>query len=125
MRVADTSALFALFSESDAHHLAAMKAFEDSELVCVPHEIVAETMALVHFRIGYRAARAAGEDLRALPHLRWEQTPEDVFEKAWLEFATSGGAVSFPDAVVIAWCRARKARPIAFDRRILRRVTVN
>ena len=121
MRIADTSALYALFSATDAHHAAARAAMEDPEPVVVPHEILAETLSLIQHRHGFDAALAAGRFLRALRHVKVRATPPRTTEDAWSAYADAKGALSLPDATVVAWCRREGATPLAFDRRLVRR----
>ena len=122
MRIADTSALYALFSATDAHHEAARAALEDPEPVVVPREIFVETLSLIQYRHGFDAALAAGLFLRALRHVKVRATPPRLAEDAWAAYADAKGALSLPDATVVAWCRREGAKPLAFDRRLARRV---
>lgn len=117
MRVADTSALYALFNEADAHHRDARKAVADPEPIALPTEILVETIGVVEYRIGWDAAAAALEDLRRTPHLRLaERVDPDAVARVFLG---SGGKLSLADAVVVQTCRALAAKPLAFDRDIL------
>lgn len=122
MRVADTSALYALFATGDAHHDAARSAVEEREPIVVPSEIFAETLALIQYRQGFAAAREAGAFLRAVPHLRVRASPERALNAAWATFESSAGRLSFPDAVVVSWCRKEGAAPLAYDKALLNAV---
>ena len=122
MRIADTSALYALFARADAHHKDASEAVEAREAIVVPAEIFSETLALIQYRQGFAAARDAGAFLRGIPHLRIRPSPERVITDAWGTFETSRGQLSFPDAVVVAWCRKEGAAPFAFDKALLHAV---
>lgn len=121
MRIADTSALYALFSEGDVHHAEARLTLQDPEPVLVPHEILAETVALVHHRVGFDAAVAAGAFLRGLPHVEVATTVQRTAAAAWGVFEAASGHLSYPDAVVVAWCRDVGATPLAFDADLLER----
>jgi predicted nucleic acid-binding protein len=124
VRVADTSALYALLSATDAHHTEARRAFADPEPVLVPTEIWSETLALVQFRHGHAAAVAATSALRALPHLEVQPTPDDPFEDilalAERLHRESDRKISPPDAIVAAWCRRRRLGCLAYDQALLR-----
>lgn len=122
MRVADTSALYALLSVKDRHHAEAAKAFEDPEPVLVPAEIWNETLALVQYRHGHAAAVQAAEGLRRLPHLEIQPTSDDPFEDlqaAAARLHRDHTDLSPPDAVVAAWCRSRRLGCLAFDQALL------
>src|SRR3989304_97904 len=54
--VADTSFLYALFSAGDVFHEEARKLVGRGTPILVPPEIFAETIALIHYRQGFRAA---------------------------------------------------------------------
>lgn len=117
MRVADTSALYAVFDADDAHHAAATKALADPEPIAVPTEILGETIGLIEYRMSWNAAKAALEDLRRTPHLRLaERVDPDAVASV---FVDSRGKLSLSDAVVVQTCRALAAKPLAFDRDIL------
>ncbi|MGI0150233.1 MAG: hypothetical protein ACREDF_11975, partial [Thermoplasmata archaeon] len=48
--------------------------------------------------------------------------PPSVLDRTWGIFRGAAGRLSYPDAVVLAWCRDRRADPLAYDQAILRRV---
>ncbi len=54
--VADTSFLYALFSKSDVFHNGARRAAASAAAILVPSEIFAETVSLIHYRVGFAAA---------------------------------------------------------------------
>lgn len=121
--MADTSAIYALFDVDDARHPQARAAFEHAEPVLIPHEILVESMALLVRRLGFAAAAEAGLQLRGLPHVEVQPTPDDVWDDvqgaAWNSFADSGGVLSHADAIVVAWCRHRRVKPLTFDKALL------
>lgn len=125
MRVADTSALFAALVIEDAHHGKARAELDDQEPILIPAEILSETAALLHRRIGAQNARKAIASLRELPHVEVQPTWDDAFDnilaKAQEIFAGSS-RLNYPDAIVVAWCRMRGFKPLAFDRDLLRAV---
>ncbi len=119
MRVADTSFLYALYSAEDSLHERAVHASQETEPITIPAEIFSETVALVQYRSGFGDARAAGEWLRSQALIQIEVgTPETLIE-AWRTFVQAGGRLSYPDSVVVAWCRPRGFTPLAYDSRIL------
>ena len=119
MRVADTSFLYALVSATDALHERAVRAGQESEPITIPAEIFSETVALVHYRSGFEDARAAGDWLRSQMQVQIGVGTEETVREAWRTFAQAGGRLSYPDSVVVAWCRPRGFTPLAFDTRIL------
>lgn len=117
MRVADTSALYALLDEADAHHAKAIQEVEDPEPIVVPPEILVETIDLVGYRFGHGAAQSALQDLLALSNIRRAEVVH--LEAVVAVFLGAGGKLSLADAAVVQTCRALAARPLAFDRDIL------
>ena len=122
MRIADTSALYGAFVPADTHHASAQQLLADAEPIFVPTEIFAETVALLQLRFGFDAAHQAGSFLRGLPHVRIDGATVGVAEAAWREFARGKGRLSLPDAFVVAWCLHESAKPLTFDREILKAV---
>lgn len=119
MRVADTSFLYALFSEADEFHERAARAMQQSEPITIPSEILSETVALIHYRQGFDSARAAGEWLWSQPHVEIGVASSEVLADAWRTFTSARGRLSYPDSIVVAWSRPRGAKPLAYDTRIL------
>lgn len=119
MRVADTSFLYALFSRTDDFHGRAVRAAEAPDAIAIPAEIFGETMALIHHRQGFDAARAAGEWMRAQPHIEIGAPGLATTDASWRIFLGARGRLSYPDAVVVAWCRRRGSVALAYDARIL------
>jgi predicted nucleic acid-binding protein len=119
VRVADTSFLYALISATDSLHERALRASQDSEPVTIPAEIFSETVALVQYRSGFEDARAAGEWLRSQAQVQIGVGTQETLLEAWHTFVQAGGRLSYPDSVVVAWCRPRGFSPLAFDTRIL------
>lgn len=121
MRIADTSCLYAAMIAEDAHHDEARVALADPEPILVPSEIFTETVALLQLRKSFEVAFAAGAGLRALPHIRIETSPSGVANRAWQEYEKADGKLSLPDAFVVSWAAQESARPMSFDKEILRR----
>ncbi|MFQ5838606.1 MAG: type II toxin-antitoxin system VapC family toxin [Thermoplasmata archaeon] len=115
MRVADTSFLYALFSETDEFHHRAVEAVKQPRTILIPPEIFSETMALIQYRQGFRAAVRAGNWLRGESIFEVRPGGESPSEESWRIFRSSKGRLSYPDSVVLAWCKALKADPLAFD----------
>ncbi len=120
MRVADTSFLYALFSESDQFHARALSEAGRAEAILVPGEILSETVSLIQYRQGHAAARAAGEWIRGQAGLEIGVTSRRRLEKVWAAFVSGRGRLSYADAVVLAWCEGRGVEPLAFDEALLR-----
>ena len=121
MEIADTSFLYALLSKSDTFHRRALAAARFVNRILVPNEIFAETVSLIRFRIGFSGAQAAGNWLRSQEGMLVRPTTPPVSDHAWTVFQEGRGRLSYPDAVVVAWCQARRAKPLTFDRAILRK----
>lgn len=121
IRVADTSFLYALFSETDHFHRRALESAADPDPILIPPEIFSETISLVHFRQGHAAARAAGEWLRSQGGIEIGVGSRAAGERAWSVYLHGRGRLSYPDSVVLAWCEGRGVKPLAFDEAILRR----
>lgn len=116
MRVADTSVLYALFSEDDRFHERALKDMSAPEPIAVPSEILAETMDLIAYRFGPGAGRRALDSLVQLPHLSIAEKVElsavkDIYERT--------KRMSLADAFVVQTCVALGAEVLAYDRRIV------
>lgn len=117
-RVADTSALYALLAKGDQNHDRAVDAVCDPEPILVPSTILAETIDLVKYRYGVIPGLQAMEDLMSLPHLA---VADDVpFEGVRAEYERVGGRLSVADAIVVQTCRALGAKPLAYDKRLLK-----
>lgn len=123
MRVADTSALYAVFVAGDAHHEAAREHIADPDPILVPAEVLGETLSLLHFRHGHAFARACGKALRALPHLEVQPTPDDPWDdllaRTWETFGATP-RLSYVDCVVVAWCLRRGLDPWTYDKDLRR-----
>lgn len=118
MRVADTSALYALFSKNDIHHKKAVDAFKKPEPILIPLEIWSETLSLIQYRQDYNAAKTAGEYLLNLPHVDLEIPTRKMVSDIWKQYNTAHGKLSYPDAVVVACCLNKNLAPISFDKKI-------
>lgn len=121
MEVADTSFLYALFSKSDVFHAKARRAALSADAVLVPSEIYSETMSLIQYRVGFAAAKSAGNWIRAQKRMQVMSPSRSLLDGSWGIFRSARGGLSYPDAVVLAWCRERRVTPLAFDQAILRR----
>lgn len=120
MRIADTSALLALFLEDDAHRRQARAAFADPSTIVIPAEILTEFLILLRRRQGSERASAAGNVLWSLPHTEIQPSDTAILMEAWGEFEAAHRRLSFPDCIVLAWCRRHGARPLAYDKALLR-----
>ena len=121
MEVADTSFLYALFSKSDVFHARARRAALALDSILVPSEIYSETVSLIQYRAGFAAAKAAGDWMRSQKKVQVASPSPSVLDRSWRIFRGAAGGLSYPDAVVLAWCNDRRADPLAYDQAILRR----
>lgn len=119
--IADTSFLYALFSSTDHFHDKARRAAEKGAPIAVPPEIFSETLALIQYRQGFDRAKAAGAWIRDQGHIEVGLGSPAIRDKSWRIFGVGKGRLSYPDAVVLAWCEAHAAEPLAFDESIVSR----
>lgn len=103
--VVDTSAIFALLDADDAHHTAAVQAFEaeDAGELLVHGYVVTESLALLRARLGRPAVIEFLDGL--LPAFRTVMVERAVHDAALAEYRSLGGATSFVDRVTIAFAR--------------------
>jgi len=118
VRVADTSFLYAVLSTSDQFHEAATVEANKPEPILIPSEIFSETLALVHYRRGFKAARVACQWLRTQVGVRIAPPSPPILDDAWAIFVRRRGRLSYPDAVVLAWCSSVRGTPLAYDKAI-------
>ncbi|MCK5559101.1 MAG: PIN domain-containing protein [Thermoplasmata archaeon] len=118
MHVADTSALYALFSKNDIHHKKAVDAFKKPETILIPLEIWSETLSLIQYRQDYETARTAGEYLLKLPHVDLEIPTRQMIMDTWRQYNKAHGRLSYPDAAVVVCCLNKNLTPISFDKKI-------
>ncbi|HYS99373.1 MAG TPA: PIN domain-containing protein [Thermoplasmata archaeon] len=121
MQVADTSFLYALFSKTDVFHVRARKAAASADSILIPNEIYSETVSLIQYRRGFTAAREAGAWMRSQTRIQILAASRSLLDRSWGIFRTARGRLSYPDCLVLAWCRERRTKPLAFDSTILRR----
>jgi len=118
MKIADTSLLYALFSEDDVHHEEARDLVSKSENIYIPSDIWSETISLIHYRQGYEQAVRSGKALLDLPHVDLLASRMDIVRYSWKVYRRSDGNLSFPDCVVLTWCDDKNAEPLTFDKHI-------
>ncbi|MFQ5909724.1 MAG: PIN domain-containing protein [Thermoplasmata archaeon] len=116
MRVADTSALYALFSEEDRFHKRALEDMSAPDPVAIPSEILVETIGLLAYRFGPSAGRKALDSLLQLPHV---SIAEKVELSAVKEVHDRAKGMSLADAFVVQTCVALGADVLAYDKRIV------
>jgi len=121
MKIADTSALYALWVENDAHHEQAKRDAQVMHRLLVPAEVFSEFLTILRMRIGPANALRAATELRTQPGIEiqpsWDNPWDDVLGAAWKEFS-AGDNPSYVDAIVIAWCKKRKLQPWTYDAQI-------
>ena len=116
-RVADTSVLYALFSEEDRFHERAMDDVGVSDPIAVPSEILVETIDLLAYRFGAGAGKKALEFLLGLPHVSIAEKVEFSGVKGIYDGAR--GRLSLADAFAVQTCVTLGAEILAYDRRIV------
>lgn len=116
MRVADTSVLYALVYEADAHHANAVRLVGDEDPILVPSEILVELAQLIVYRWDHTAARKALKDILSLPHV--SIGPRVSVAAACALFETAGGRLSLADSFVVQTCRETGASALTFDAKL-------
>jgi len=111
MRVGDTSILYALFSENDIYHEKAVHEVKNPEIIFIPSEIWSETISLIHYRQGFTMAVKAGKALLDLPHVELLGSRIDIIHSSWNQYQKMGD-LSFPDCIVLEWCKEKNAIPL-------------
>lgn len=122
MKVVDTSALYATLVVNDPFHRRATDVVASGEPLLVPAEIFSETIALVQYRHGSGAALEAARVLRGKPNIEIQPTPDDFWEDilgAVPKIHAAHPKLSYPDAVVVAWAKARNLAVLAYDEALL------
>jgi predicted nucleic acid-binding protein len=117
MRVADTSVLYALFSEEDKFHERAVDDVSSSDPIAVPSEILVETIDLLAYRFGVSAGKKALDFLLNLPHVSIAEKVEFGAVKGIYDGAK--GRLSLADAFVIQTSVTLGTEVLAYDRRIV------
>jgi predicted nucleic acid-binding protein len=111
--VADTSWLYALVDAADPHHAKAREEARQPEPVEVPEVILAETLDLIRYRHGRKAALAALEGFERLPHFVLGEHASHVDAATlWRSFTR----LSYADAVAVGHAKARGFELRTFDR---------
>src|SRR2546426_8488511 len=83
VEIADTSFLYALFSKSDVFHGKARKAAASADSLLVPDEIYSETVALIHYRVGFAAAKLARAWMRAQKRVQVAPSSRSLLDGGW------------------------------------------
>lgn len=112
----DTSALYALLSATDEHHVLAASYWAASRDVSFATHgyIVAESIALVRKRLGWPAVRQLIEAL--LPRIDVHMVDRALYDQALVTYLGEGGGTGFVDRVSIEFARREGIRrAFAFD----------
>lgn len=117
-RVADTGALYALFSEADRFHGRAVRDVGVPDTIAVPTEVLVETIDLLTYRFGFGAGRSALDFLVGLPHVGIAEKVEVAAVRAI--YRAARGRLSLVDSFVVQTCLALGAEALAYDERILK-----
>jgi len=104
--IADSSALFALYSTTDALHAAAIRAIDalraERATILTPADVFSETMNLIGRRIGHRAATEAATLLLEADQFIVVETTADVRTAALAKLMDTPDSVSFTDCVAMS-----------------------
>lgn len=115
----DTSALFALASDRDQRHQEARVSFDRllrARRRLLTHSyVLSESMALLHQRLGHRAASALAAEVRNAFEVEW--VAESLHNAAVNALSSAPGGVSLVDQVSFLVMRERGIdEAFAFDR---------
>jgi len=114
----DTSAWYALLNRRDAFHEAAVRIFralrDESARLLTHNYVIAETTALVHHRLGHKAARRWLVDLLPVAEVLW--VDREIHNAAVASFLTAPAGLSLVDMVSFEIMRRNGIRrAFAFD----------
>jgi predicted nucleic acid-binding protein len=123
MRLAliDTSAIYALTVQGDAHHTAALKFAREwlnrQNAFILPEWVFVETMTLLKARFGSAVALRVGQDLRHQPAYRWLPLGREDEREMWAIFQKyADKAWSYTDCALLALAQRLSVRDVfAFD----------
>lgn len=112
MWAVDTSWLYALFFEEDAHHSAARRQAQDPGVLLLNPVVLAELVEMVRRRTDRPTSLKVMEDLLRLPHVRIVAAPKPG---SWARAFEKGG-VSWHDASAICTALDEGAGLRTFDK---------
>lgn len=116
--VVDTSAFYALVSETDEFHVSAVSMYEsimerDQNIWTTSYALV-ETIALVHRRLGFDTLSRLLEFIDSNVQIFWVESA--VHSTAMKEFTSSRGrGLSLVDWTIVLLARIRSAQTFTFD----------
>jgi predicted nucleic acid-binding protein len=116
--VLDTSAIYALVSQSDNFHERASRTYRrlidsSAELYATSYTLV-ESFALIHRRLGFEFLKAFVESSEDILKVFW--VDQATHEAAWQEMVGNNGqGLSFVDWNAVIAARVLNARVFAFD----------
>ena len=116
--VVDTSAFYALVSETDEFHASATSIFEDimdrDQSLWTTSYALIETIALVHRRLGFDTLSQTLTLIESRVQIYWIGDP--LHSMALQEFVAAGGSgLSLVDRTVVMLARMKSAQVFTFD----------
>ena len=116
--VVDTSAFYALVSETDEFHDSAMSIYEDimdrDQRLWTPSYALIETIALVHRRLGFDTLSQTLALIESRVQIYW--IGDTVHSIVLREFVAAGGrGLSLVDRTVVMLARMKAAHVFTFD----------
>lgn len=117
--IVDTSAFYAIVSQEDIFHPRAKQLYEAildrAGEIHTTSYVLLETLAIVHRRMGFAAAKALADSVEPGVKVYWiDQT---IHKEAWENMvARSGAGLSLVDWTTILVARRLGARVFTFDR---------
>lgn len=111
--MADTSWLYAIFHEGDAHADEAHRLVLEPRPMLVPAAIMVETLDLMRLRLGKDAAMKTEAAMERFPHF---DTGYPVSQRAALAVGEQHPRLSLTDAHAVALGRSTGFRLVTFDR---------
>lgn len=118
--VADSSALFSLFIDTDSNHKKAIKTkgqyLKQGGLIVIPSEVFSELINILGKKFNHRAAVLAAKVVLDSKTFVIENTLEIVRDTALEKFENQPESVSFTDCIVMAFADEFDTREIfGFD----------
>lgn len=114
----DTSAFYAIISDTDSLHRKAQQQYQDlidreAELYTTSY-VLLEAMALMHRRLGFDTLKVFVESIQDVVQVYWVTQP--VHDEAWqMMVAHNGGGLSLVDCSAIVVAKKIGALLFAFD----------
>jgi len=124
MMVLDSSFLFSLFHPRDANHQKALGIFAKhcAEEMLLTDAILFETLTVLNRKLGTAATLAAYDQLMSNSRLQIHYLTEIQRKEILTEFLKQKGRLSLADFSVVLACKTALAKPLSFDKDLLKQI---